>query len=163
MHLRPLVSGLLRNPLGRRLLALAIRMNVARHRVGVAGVVFDASGRILLLEHLVRQRFPWGLPGGWVDRRESPADALRRELREEVGLEVEPGEVLLVESYGGERGMITPASIAIAYLCEARDTSAAKPRSREILSLEWREPADAGDQMIAFHRRAIAAALRRRP
>jgi 8-oxo-dGTP diphosphatase len=162
MTLRSIVRAVLRNPIGRRLVSLAIRLTVARHRVGVAGVVFDGDGRILLLEHLVRARYAWGLPGGWVDRGESPAAALERELREETGIGIEVGEVLLCEAYGGERGMITPGSISIAYACTARDGATASPSSREILSLEWRAPEDAGDQLISFHRRAIAEAMRRR-
>ncbi|MES2473208.1 MAG: NUDIX domain-containing protein [Pseudomonadota bacterium] len=51
---------------------------------GVAGAVFDAQGRVLL----VRQRYMsgWRLPGGGVDRGEAPQAAVLRELGEEVGL-----------------------------------------------------------------------------
>jgi 8-oxo-dGTP diphosphatase len=36
----------------------------------------------------------WDIPGGFVDELEHPLDALRRELREETGLEIEPTEFL---------------------------------------------------------------------
>jgi 8-oxo-dGTP diphosphatase len=35
----------------------------------------------------------WGLPGGFLDEGERPGDGLRREVREETGLDVEPGEL----------------------------------------------------------------------
>lgn len=51
---------------------------------GVAGAVFDASGRVLLVRH--RYARGWQLPGGGVNRREEPGHAVLRELAEEVGL-----------------------------------------------------------------------------
>lgn len=38
-----------------------------------------------------RHRDDWSLPGGLLDRGEAPDTAVRRELREELGLEVEVG------------------------------------------------------------------------
>lgn len=58
--------------------------------VGVGAVVFDGS-RVLLIE---RGQEPlkgwWTLPGGLVEAGERLDQALRREVREETGLEVEP-------------------------------------------------------------------------
>jgi 8-oxo-dGTP diphosphatase len=51
----------------------------------------DERGRVLLAR---RSHEPfkgrWDLPGGFLDEGEHPLDCLRRELREETGLEVEP-------------------------------------------------------------------------
>jgi len=53
----------------------------------------DGEGRVLLAR---RAREPyagmWDLPGGFLEEDEHPLDGLRRELAEETGLEVEPGE-----------------------------------------------------------------------
>ncbi len=59
----------------------ALRTPVA---FGVSAILEDESGRVLL----VRQRYSqgWHLPGGGVERGEPPAEAILRELREEVGL-----------------------------------------------------------------------------
>jgi ADP-ribose pyrophosphatase YjhB (NUDIX family) len=54
--------------------------------VGVLGLVVDEAGRILLVEHTYRHG--WYLPGGGVRRKEPLDDGLRRELREEVGVEL---------------------------------------------------------------------------
>lgn len=54
-------------------------------------LVVDAEGRLLLVR---RARDPyggtWDLPGGFLEEAEHPLDALRRELLEETGLEVDP-------------------------------------------------------------------------
>ena len=66
--------------------------------VGTAALVRDGDGRILLARHTYRRRAPWGLPGGWVRRGESPADALVRELREETALDIEVTHPLTIRA-----------------------------------------------------------------
>lgn len=58
-------------------------------RQAVRGVVVDAASRVLLvrLEHPVTHDSWWATTGGGIDAGESDEQALRRELREEAGLE----------------------------------------------------------------------------
>jgi 8-oxo-dGTP diphosphatase len=60
-----------------------------RFLVGVVAVIQNDQGEVLFLRHTYRGNRPWGLPSGWMERGEQPADALRRELSEEAGLQVE--------------------------------------------------------------------------
>lgn len=53
----------------------------------VAVLPADAEGRVLLVRHTDDAR--WGTVGGAVDVDEDPADAARREAREECGIDVE--------------------------------------------------------------------------
>jgi 8-oxo-dGTP diphosphatase len=61
----------------------------AKFNVGVAGLVRDDEGRVLLLRHTYRPARPWGLPGGGLRSGETLEDCLRREMREETGLRIE--------------------------------------------------------------------------
>lgn len=61
-----------------------------------AGVYFhDGDGRVLLVNPVYKE--PWEVPGGTVDDDESPLDAARREVREELGLDLEIGRVLCID------------------------------------------------------------------
>ncbi len=104
----------------------------ARFTVGVTGVVFNAQGHVLLLEHVFRASHPWGLPGGWVEKRERPQNALRRELWEEIGLRVHVGPPVLVDL-----GAV-PGHLETIFLCEV--DGEAGPLSGEILAARWVSP-----------------------
>ena len=61
--------------------------------LGVFAAIFDEHGRILCVRLNYASK-GWTTPGGRVEGGESPLDALAREVREEAGLEVEPGDLL---------------------------------------------------------------------
>ncbi|MGH3357414.1 MAG: NUDIX hydrolase [Nocardioidaceae bacterium] len=63
-----------------------LNSNLPRKRVISQGLLRDRRGRILLCELTYKRE--WDLPGGVVEPDESPADGLRREIREELGIEV---------------------------------------------------------------------------
>lgn len=69
-----------------------------------AGVIVTLDGGVVLLKRNIDPGFgKWVFPGGYVDAGEPTDVAAVRETREEVGLEVEIGELLGVLSYEGER------------------------------------------------------------
>jgi ADP-ribose pyrophosphatase YjhB (NUDIX family) len=55
--------------------------------VGVSVIITNLSGDVLLLKHSYGPEV-WGLPGGGLARGEDPIEAARREVREELGLEL---------------------------------------------------------------------------
>ncbi|HMS10004.1 MAG TPA: NUDIX hydrolase, partial [Pyrinomonadaceae bacterium] len=72
-----------------------VRLTQPRFTASAAAVVVNREGKVLLLEHLLRPYSGWGFPGGFIDRGETPAAAVIREVREETGIEIT--DVRLVE------------------------------------------------------------------
>jgi len=66
-----------------------------RKRVSADALLRDENGRILLVDPGYKPG--WDLPGGMAEANEPPADTARRELREELGLEVHLGALLCVD------------------------------------------------------------------
>jgi len=58
------------------------------YRVSVKGLIKNADGQILVLKE---NQDTWSLPGGGLDHGEDPIAGLKRELKEELGIELVSG------------------------------------------------------------------------
>ncbi|MDH6117501.1 ADP-ribose pyrophosphatase YjhB (NUDIX family) [Kitasatospora sp. GAS204A] len=67
----------------------------ARKRVAADVLLRDTNGRVLLVKPTYKPG--WDLPGGMAEANEPPEETAVRELREELGLEVVPRGVLVVD------------------------------------------------------------------
>ena len=64
--------------------------------VGVGGVVIHRNRVLLIRRGGEPLKGEWSFPGGLIEVGEELADGVRRELKEETGLDVEPLEILTV-------------------------------------------------------------------
>jgi 8-oxo-dGTP diphosphatase len=105
----------------------------------VSALIRDDRGRILLARRAIEPGVGlWDLLGGFMDEDEEPLETLRRELREETGLAVEPGEFLggLPDRYG-EGGNAT-----VNFYWAARAGPGEPRPADDVAELAW-FPADA--------------------
>ena len=86
LHLIPAPAHKLALRLAYRLRA-ALRQLTGTTRDGVSVIARDVDGKLLLVRHSYGPDF-WYFVGGGIDSGETPEDAARRELREEVGCEI---------------------------------------------------------------------------
>lgn len=99
--------------------------------------VFRDGDRHLLARHADSGR--WGLIGGGIEPGEQPADAVAREVREEIGARIRVTGIVGV--YGGDELVMTypngdrVAYVTTAFACELQDDPA--PDLDEILELGW--------------------------
>lgn len=108
--------------------------------VGAACVIERGDGSILLVRLSYRRN--WGLPGGLIQRREDVAACARREVLEEVGLDVEMvgAPAVVVDSRPQRVDIVFRARPATG-----ADPAAARPTSPEIVEARWFPASDLPD------------------
>jgi 8-oxo-dGTP diphosphatase len=107
----------------------SMRLTHTRFTVTAGAIIFNDRREVLLLKHRFRAGSGWGLPGGFLERGEQPIEALRRELREEIGLEVEDVEVFAARSFK------KPKQVEVLF--RARANANVKPLTMEVERAEW--------------------------
>jgi 8-oxo-dGTP diphosphatase len=103
-----------------------------RHSVSVAGVIIDDHGRALLVQR--RDNHHWEPPGGVLEQGETIQDCLRREVREETGLDVEP--IAITGIYQN----MTRDIIALVFRCKI--TGGTLAASNETTAFRWASETD---------------------
>ena len=137
---------------GRR---FVVRALAPTYTVGAVCVIERLDGRILLVRLAYRQR--WGMPGGLLKRGETPAEAARREVREEVGFDV--------ELVGDPAVVVDPEPQRVDVVFRARPAGGVavdgvRPRSPEIVEARW-FPRDALPELQPESSSALVAVARR--
>ena len=102
------------------------------HKVSVAAMVHDGKGKILLVNSPWRG---WEYPGGLIESGETFENALRREIREESGVEVE------IERFVGICKNVEKDIVNIDFVC--RYVSGDLTTSDESTEVAWFTPEEA--------------------
>jgi 8-oxo-dGTP diphosphatase len=105
----------------------------------VAGVIVGADGRILISQRRADQSLAllWEFPGGKVEPGEAPVAALVRELREELGIDVEVGRIWDVLFHPYDAFDL----VMLVYGCRLIAGSA-EPRAVEVAAFAWVAPGE---------------------
>jgi 8-oxo-dGTP diphosphatase len=105
--------------------------------VGVGAVIVD-GGRVLLVRRATEPlKGEWSVPGGMLELGEKLRDAVRREVLEETGLFVEPGEVLDVfdSIFTDGQGRTEYHYVLVDYLC--RGISGEATAGTDVSDVKW--------------------------
>jgi len=129
--------------------------------VGVGALIVDDQGRLFLARRgpkAKNERGLWEFPGGAVERGERLADALRREIREEYGVEIAVGDLLdVVDHILPEEGQhwVSPA-----YLCRIVSGTPTILEPDKCAEIAWFAPADVPRDLTVISRENLANYIR---
>ena len=93
------------------------------HIIAVSGIVLNEKDEVLMVK---THNHGWVFPGGQVEVGENVIDAVKREIMEETGIDVEVGEVFCIASntgkYPGYNGVKeVPTKLMLDFTCKAKD------------------------------------------
>ena len=131
------------------------------HFASAAGLVYR-NGRVLLIRS---ERRGWEIPGGVVEQGEEILDCLKREIREESGIEAEPRclagiyqRLNLKPGFGPLEGMMIPTTVNLVFICDY--VGGTPTPSDEGLEVGWFTPEEAKEMVTSPHiRKALIEML----
>ena len=119
--------------------------------------VLDEDGRILLARRAYEPDVgKWDVPGGFLEEGEDPVEGLRRELREEAGIEIDLGDFVGVftDTYGEP----PDATHVLNLVWEARIAAGDPTPNDDVSELRW-FPKDALPEDVELAFRWLAKSL----
>ena len=120
-------------------------------RVAVNAVI-ERDGLVLLARR--RDIGWWNLPGGGVEPGESVTEGLQREMREEIGVEVE------VMRLAGVYSKPQKSEVVLVFLCRLpADQEQTLHTTDEVSELGWFAPAALPADLLPKHRQRVEDAL----
>lgn len=129
-----------------------------RKRMGAGAVFTNQDGHVLLVEPTYKPT--WEIPGGAVEADESPRATAVREIAEELGLDVTPGQLLVVDWVPARDGRTEGLMLLFdgGHLTPEQ-TSAIRLPGEELHSWAWSDPPQAQQRLSGLLARRIAVAL----
>ncbi len=121
--------------------------------IGVGAVLVDAQGRLFMAQRgpqAKNERGRWEFPGGSVEFGERLEDALKREMREEYGIEIEVGPLLDVVNH------ILPEEnqhwVSPTFICKIVSGTPTIQESQKCTAINWFAPDAVPDNLTQISR-----------
>ena len=131
---------------------------VTRASILVAAAVLIEAGRVLLTQRKrgTHLEGAWEFPGGKVEASEDPRDALARELREEVGIDVSVTEIVEATFH-----RYPEKSVLLLFFEAARTPGSPEPRAIDVADIRWAALEDLRDELFPPADVAVLAKVRK--
>lgn len=129
--------------------------SMPRKRIGAGIVAIDDQMRVLLVEPTYKSN--WEVPGGLVELGEPPRDAVARECREELGIDVVVGRLLVMDWVPPRR--LPDDGLMLLYAAGPIDSAQIVLPPEELKSWLWCDREMLAERLSDFMFRRMEAAL----
>ena len=125
--------------------------------VGVGAIIVNSAGQLFLSQRgpqAKNERGRWEFPGGAVEFGETLAQALRREMREEYGIEIEVAELLDVVDHilvDEKQHWVSPT-----YLCRIVSGTPEIKEPEKCSQIGWFSPEEVPDELSVISQENLA-------
>lgn len=120
--------------------------------LGVDNIILNEKGQILLMQRSAQSKtFPnyWGLVSGWMEWGETIQDALKREAREEIGVEIEI--VRFTGRYYDRLGRHPKKTcVCVPHICKIVKGEPRVNQPEEVQDVRWFNPEEIRDLDMAY-------------
>lgn len=129
--------------------AWLVRSTQSSFTVSAAAIILNEKKEVLLLNHVLRPFSGWGIPGGFIEKAEQAEDAIRREIREEIGIEISRLQLYTIRTIGSH----------LEILFFAVPDGEPKICSAEIMDLRWYARDELPEEVAKTHGEHIDDAI----
>lgn len=120
-----------------------------------SALILNDRNEVLLLKRAIEPYFgKWDIPGGFLEESEDPIDCLKRESREEMGIEIIPGEVIAI--YVDRYGDSEDASYTFNVFYKCKIISGEIKLDKENSEYKWFAEKEIPWDELAFKNTAVA-------
>jgi 8-oxo-dGTP diphosphatase len=139
----------------------AYRAQLPKKRMGAGALLVDENGRVLLVEPSYKP--VWEIPGGVIEKDESPKACVVREIKEELGLDMAIGRLLIVDyNAPTEEKSESLMFIFDGGVLTCTEMDKIQLQQEELLSFNFFEPTQLPTNLSSTLRQRILTAYQRR-
>jgi len=122
----------------------------SKFNVGVSLIIPNTEGKVLLGKHVFSaEKNPWRLIGGFVSKGENIFDGAKREVMEELHIQIEPARILVIRTGFAHRVEFSIVTKPIGA------NTAFKIDPKELHEVAWFEPGSEPDNTLPYHKHIL--------
>ena len=128
--------------------------SLPKKQMAAGALFFNKSGELLILHPIYKDR--WEIPGGMIEKDESPRFALIREIKEELGLSVDVQQMLVCDYWRAADGR--PDNLQFVFcggILSDEQIASIRPEEKEIGSYEFVSVESADDMKKLAERERV--------